>query len=83
MKDIILGILFAAILLVAVGAGWAARSYLGAKDSYDAFKAGYLCGEAEAAQDWDTIDGQVYDCIVLEDGVWTWAMFPDCDEESK
>ena len=48
MKDIILGILFVAILLVAVGVGWSARNYMGAKDSYDAFKAGYLCGEAEA-----------------------------------
>ena len=48
MKDIILGILFVAILLVAVGVGWSARNYMGAKDSYDAFEAGYLCGEAEA-----------------------------------
>ena len=48
MKDITLGILFVAILLVAVGVGWSARNYMGAKDSYDAFKAGYLCGEAEA-----------------------------------
>ena len=83
MRNITLSLIIIVIALVSIGLGWAIRDYTTEDGKPDGAGNWIKSSGNEAHVDWDTVDGQVYDCIILEDGVWTWAMFPDCDEEDK